>query len=288
MPANPKQLDDPLPLSEIEALSALLNQSGIKTLADLKRCVATDADQGIDWIASHAKSSKSLLMALLIADMSEDPSRSDHRNLLYYWRELRRFRTRRKLPDLKTNWLDLIAFVVLPITLIGIGWRAYSINTSVVPYVRVKAPSGLPIYHKVNDMVEIATKPAAKGSLTSLDQARNRYTLLPVAPGATLTEATLLSAELSNKMDGRKILSLPIGAGREVSSLPIPREAILVLSAKQLDARETESVSFDVIILRIDKQGDSSIATVALPSDQFDRAARLLASHDAFLAQPLQ
>lgn len=285
---NGKQIDEALPRSEIEDLSALLNQSGIKTLADLKRCIANDADHGIEWVADRAKASKSLLVTLLIADMSVDASRRDNRDLLYYWRPAKRLRARRGMPKLRTNWLDLIAFAIVPIILLGMGLRAYSINKTVVPYVRVKAPSGLPSFQKVNDEIEIATKPAGDRALRSLDQARNRYTLSPVAAGAALNEDVLLSAELSKKMDNRKILSLQLGAGGQVAGLPIPREAILVLSPKQRDAQETELVSFGVIILRIDKNGDSSIATVALPGDQFDRAARLLASHDVFLAQPLQ
>jgi hypothetical protein len=281
-------MDERLSLKEIETLTGLLNQSGISTLEDLKRCIVTNADHGIGWVASQANASQSSLVALLVADMRDDPTRSDNRELLHYWRALKTFPARRGLPTLKRNWLDLIVFAVLPIMLIGLGFRAYSINKTVVPYVRVKAPSGLPIFHKINDEVEIAAKPGAEGALTSLDKARNRYTLVPIAAGAALKEDALLSAELSNKMKDRKILTLSLGAGGQDSGLPIPREATLVLSPKEFNALEKESVSFGVIVLRIDKKGDSSIATVALPGDQFDRAARLLASHDVFLAQPLQ
>jgi len=280
-------MDDPEPDNTIEALSTRLHESGIKTLADLKRCIATNADHGIGWVASHAKASKSLLVALLIADLSDDATRSDHRDLLYYWGTLKTFRARQR-PKLRKLWPDLVAFTVLPMMLIGLGLRAYSINKAIVPYVRVKAPAGMPVYHRVSDEIEMASRPGAQGALASLEKALNRYTLEPVAAGAPLKEDALLSAELSNKMRDRKILSLPLGAGDQVSGLPIPREAILVLSPKELDAQEKESVSFGVIVLRIDKTGDSSIATVALPGDQFDRAARLLGSHNVFLAQPVQ
>jgi hypothetical protein len=284
---NEKRVNNPKPPNEIETLSALLKQNEIKTLADLKRCIAVNADHGVVRVADHAQASKTLLVALLIADMGNDPSRNDDKDLLYYWRGLKT-RARRRWPQLRRNWPDLLALVMLPLVLISLGYRAYSINKTLMPYVRVKSGSGLPIFHKVDDEIEIDRKPGSASGLTALEQARNRYTLVPVGAGSPLKEGALLSADLSNKMKDRIIFSVPLGGAGQSYGLPIPGEAILVLSPKTFDATEKGSVSFEVIVLRIDKKGDSNIATVALRSDQFDPAARLLASRDAYLAQSLR
>jgi hypothetical protein len=37
--------------------------------------------------------------------------------------------------------------------------------------------------------------------------------------------------------------------------------------------------------LRIDQSGGNTAALVAIPKDDFDKASRLLGSHDVFLAQ---
>ncbi len=309
-------------LNEIDALSVLLSRCGIKTLADLKRCIGSDADDGIGWVAINSGASESLLFAVLIAEIGEDPGKKDTRNLLRYWRALKTFpavlsqvasdarlpgkqkgarrarvwrvfrqllvRCRRRLPRLRRNWPDVIVFAVLPMILIGLGLRAHSISKRIVPYVSVKAAASLPIFHRVNDEIEIATTPGPKDALTSLDEARNRYTLMPVAAGAPLTNDLLLSLDLSNKMQNRQILFLPLKPGSYDSNLPIPCEAILILSPRQPDPQVAEPDSFEVIVLRLQEKGDSRVASVAVPTNKFERAARLLASRDIFLAQAMR
>lgn len=306
-------MPDDVSLSDIEALSVRLSECGIKTLEDLKRCIGTDADSGITWLADNSEVPESLLLAILIAEIGDDPSKKDDRNLLHYWRPLKSFlavlsqsktnqkgrlsgwnisvvrqlliRFRRRLPNLRTNWPDLVVFTVLPVILAGLALRAYSINKKIEPYVRVKAAADLPIFHRITDEIEMVTAPNPKGSLKSLEDASSRYTLTPVAAGAPLTDNELLSRDLSNKTQNRQIMFLPLKAGSYDPNLQIPCEAVLILSPRQPNPETMKPIFFEIIILRIANSADSKVATIALSANSSELAATLLASHEIFLAK---
>ena len=62
-----------------------------------------------------------------------------------------------------------------------------------------------------------------------------------------------------------------------------PTEALMTLSDRQDGSKEP--ATFGVIVLRLDQSSGGTSAVVAIPKDDFDKASRLLGSHDVFLAQ---
>src|SRR5260370_40050289 len=111
---------------------------------------------------------------------------------------------------------------------------------------------------------------------------------MSLPPGAPLPNDFLFSLDFQKKRKNRQILFLPLKPGSYDSNLPIPCEAILILSPRQPDPQVAEPDSFEVIVLRLQEKGDSRVASVAVPTNKFERAARLLASRDIFLAQAMR
>jgi len=196
-------------------------------------------------------------------------------------------RPRHLLPSWKRHWLDLLAFVILPLLLFGLAYRAYSLSQNAVPHVDVSSTVGLPVFHKITKEVELKAETRSQGAFTSVEKVLDRYTLAAIPAGSLIKENQLLSPELSAKMQDRRILTVPVKPGTYSSTLSPPSEAIMLLSPHEL-AAEMQTVAFDVIVLSLEKSGDTSSATVALPEDKFNIAAKLLASHDAYLGQKAQ
>ena len=313
-------------LKQIHDLAMALNNCGVATLGDLKKCIAKDPDEGIRWVTTKSESSQPLLVSLLIAEIADDSDASDDRPLIYCWRPLQPFssvlsqstaeikelwaqtgrralwqarepvwavlrqsvvRPKRRLGNWKRHWLDALLFLVLPGLLLGFAIRAHAINKRVIGYVAVKRESSIPAFQRINGEVELRSDPASKGAFTNIDQVSGRYTLVNIPAGKILQSDQLLSPELSARMHNRRILSIPIKYGAYNSTITLPTEAILVLSPRQPDLKVTTPLSFQVIVLTLQSIGDSRAAIIAIDRDNFDTAASLLASHDAFLSQPL-
>ena len=200
----------------------------------------------------------------------------------------------------RRHWSDALVFVVLPILLVGGMLRIGSARGNKVPYVTVNRSVTLPAYHPITDQVELSNVPS--GAFTSITQIQGRYALVSLPGGTTLLPSQLLTAELSSKMRNRKILTIPLKPGSYSTDLSAPYESILVFSPREMNSKvpveqaavnvaSASSVNpvgetrFDVILLKLDQSGILITATLALQNDDFNRAAALLASHDAFLVQ---
>jgi hypothetical protein len=317
-------MSDPVTLKTIQETAAALNKCGIATLEDLRMCLSKDVDTGIHRISINTGASQALLMALLIAEVRDDAGKKGKRELLSYWRslkalpavlslsaiEIKELWSDKKLQilwegrkpvgavlrqsvvrpmRLGHNWRrflpDVLTLFILPLLLVGLAFRANSLNKKKVQYVAVVQGTSLPVFHKIAGEVEMKTVPGFKGSFTNIDQVCERYTLAAIPAGAMLQSNQLLSAELSKKMQGRKILSVPLKTGAYSATLSPPSQAIMVLSPRALDLKASEPIHFDVILLSVENNGDARSAIVAMQEDKFKIAAPLLASHDVFLSQ---
>lgn len=319
------QATDPVTIKRLRELAAALHGSGIDTLEDLRLSICKDFKTGIERVTTVTKTSQALLVALLITEAKDDAARNGRRRLIYYWSGLQPFRSvfslsttevreilktkgrshwretrdpiglflrrsiarpARVLSSLKTKWLDPL-LVLLPLTLgLLLIIRLNSINENSPQYVTTSA--AVPAFHKISNDVELKRSPSAKTALTQIAEARDRYTLAYIPAGTTLQDNQLLSAELSGKMQQRKILSVPIKSNNYSPTLTAPAEATLVLSPRTWDSKATSPSKFDVIVLRIEGSGDTRSAVVALLKDQFDATALLLGSHEAFLTESVQ
>ena len=312
---------DPVSIQQLRKLVTALNEGGIHTLEDLRLSICKDLKTGIQVVSDQTKTSKALLVALLIAEAKDDAGKKGKRQLLPYWSGLKSFRSvfalskseirellktngvrgwtktrdpiavvlkqavarpTHLLTNWRTHWLDAL-IVLLPLILALLILRANSINRYNLQYVTTTA--AVPAFHRISDQVENKSSPSAKGAFTRIAEVRDRYTLAPIPAGTTLQGQQLLSRELSAMMQGRKVLSVPIKASNYSATLIAPVDAILVLSPRKLDSKETPRTTLDAIVLRIEGSGETRTAIVALPEESFNVAALLLGSHDVFLSQ---
>jgi hypothetical protein len=291
------------PLKEIEDAVLALAGTEIRTLEDLRRCIGKDVDESIGWLSNKTEVKRSLLVALLIAEFNDDRGLSGRPRLRYYWRGMKTFRSvarvsprqlralalqfwlrqYRLLRNWRRHWADVLVLAIVPLVFFGLAFRARSINHNQARYVTVQQE--VPAYQTLPGNLALANAPDAKNAFTSLNDVSGRYALVNLAPGATVSSDQLLSAYLSSKMPGRRILAVPLKAGAYVSPTNAPHEAILVLSPRSEDVKDLPSASFAVIVLRVEKIGDTTSATVAIRKEDFDQASALLASHDVFLGQ---
>lgn len=285
-------MPEPTTLKRVNDLAALLNCRGIKTLDDLRMCISQDLDRGIHWISINTGASRALLMALLIAEATDDAAKKGTRELLRYWPSLSSVPSRSSLPgrlwrNWKRHWADVLAAALIILFVIGVLLRVTQIDKGAVQYVAAKQGISLPVFHQVSDEdVEMKTAPGAKGSFTRLDQVRGRYTLVAVPANALLHANQLLSPELSKRMQGHKTITVPLKPTASRPTLAAPAEAVMILSPRDPNFRSAQPVIFDVIVLQIDTAGDSKSATIALPQDKLAIVAPLLASHEVFLSEP--
>jgi len=317
-------MTDQITFKEIQDAAAALGCSEIRTLEDLRKCLSQDVDESIVWLSKQTKVNHPLLLTLLVAEFDDDASLSGKRKLPRYWRSLQTFpsllsfsrsevarlrqekkggvirgsstqvlllasqlmlRQRRLWSNWRRYWPDALVLVILPLLLLFLAFRAQSINNRSVRYVTVQQGATVGGFQRLTDNLVLTNVPYAKGAFTSIDEVRGRYTLENLPGGSTLSSNQVLSSELSSKMAGRIILSVPIKAGSYVSTMKTPCEAIMVLSPRKEDGAGGVAASFDVIVLRFDKAGETTSAIVGIQKDQFDKASSLLGSHDVLLAQ---
>lgn len=316
---------DPVTIELLRHFAATLNGYGIDTLEDLRLAICKDVKTGIETVTCRTETSQALLLALLITEARDDAARKGKRRLIHYWSGFKSFRsvyslsksevleiwktkgashwreTREPIGILfrrwfagpkgffinwRTHWLDVL-IIFLPLTLaLLLIFQTNPLNKNRFQYVTSTVP--VPAFHKISDQVEIKNSPIARSAFTTIPEVRDRYTLADIPAGAPLQSIQLLSTELSAKMQGRKILSVPIKATNYSPLVTVPNEVLLVLSPRKWESTPTSSATFDVILLRIEGSGDARSAIVAVLDHQFDSAAQLLGSHEAFLTESIQ
>ena len=316
---------DPVPIKDLRDFAATLSSYGIETLEDLRLSICKDVKTGIEKVTSRTNKSPALLMALLITEARNDAGGKGKRRLIHYWSGFKSFRsvyslsitevldiwktkgashwreTREPLRILfgrwfarpkgffsnwRTHWFDAL-IIVLPLTLaLLLIVQTNPLNKHPLQYVTTTV--SVPAFHKISDQVEIKNSPIARTAFTTIPEVRDRYTLADIPAGAPLQSIQLLSTELSAKMQGRKILSVPIKASNYSPTLIVPNEVILVLAPRNWNSTATSSATLDVIVLRIEGSGETRSAIVAVPDHQFYSAAPLLGSHEAFLTDSIQ
>jgi hypothetical protein len=321
------QVTDYATLQDILSAVVALGSTDIRTLEDLRKCLNRDLDKNIFWLANQTEVNDALLTALLLAEFYDDTGTKGKRRLRIYWRGLKTLpgevragwaeivrewnadkrrslgvglqhakgiahqvaaRQQRIWYNWRHHWFDVV-LVLLLVLIVSLAFRAQLINQRTIPYVTVRRDAGIAAFEELSGHVELKKVPYKDGAFTALGDVAGRYALVSLPPGAMLSKDQVLSPELSGKMPSRRIVSVPIKTGTFSSTMKTPGEALMTLSARQEDGKESvavkESASFDVIVLRLDQGGATTSAVLAIPKDEFDKASRLLGSHEVFLAQ---
>lgn len=318
---------DLLTLEKIKETATALDGCGLSTLEDLRLWINQDVDKSIPRLAKSSRTTESLLMALVIAEFCDNTGRSGRKKLGRYWRGLKPFPSLVKLYwialgqewrknkirvvtklvgpswhitrqmftrhwrlwyNWRRHWADGLLLIVLPALLIGLWFRVESAKNSQVQFVAVKPSANVPAFQRIDDEVELVSVDNASGAFAAIDQVRGLYSLVPLAGGAPVLSNQLLSKELSNRIQNRSILSIPLKAGTYVRDLSPPCEGVLLLSPRQTEGAPVTSVKqskFEVVLLGIDKSGDAVTATVAMSAEDVEKAGPLLGSCDAYLSK---
>ncbi|HEX8143914.1 MAG TPA: hypothetical protein VF553_15050 [Pyrinomonadaceae bacterium] len=312
-------MPDVVTLKKIESCAAALRQGGVKTIGDLQECIGVDVSSGLSWVANATRIERSLLLALLIAGMRDETRHNGKPALLRYWRGLKPLRLMLKLSASEFHeldwrdrlrlawiiprqmmlrqlqhwkhkrryWPDLLLFVILPLGLIGLGWRAVALSRSWPASLVVKRGVSLPRFHSISRQeLELKSVPGGAATFTDVEAVEGRYTLEALAPNTALQAKHLLSAELSRKMKDRTVLSVPVQAGDFVSKSAAPQSIILLLSPREPDKTSSAPVILDdVIFLGVEGSGETTSAIVAMKADDIKAASGLLATSSIFLSQ---
>src|SRR5688500_7421105 len=260
---------DPVSIKRIRELATALQQGGIHTLEDLRLSVSKDPNSGIEVVSRQTKTSQALLVALLVTEARDEVGTKGKQQLLQYWSGLKTFRSvfafskaevrelwktkgrsawretrdpiaavlsqsvvrpQRLLTNWRTHWFD-VSLILLPLILGLLIFRANSINKYNLQYVTTTA--AVPAFHRISDQVENKSSPSAKGAFTKIADVRDRYTLAAIPAGTTLQNNQLLSSQLSARMQGRRVLAVPINVGNFSPTLTAPVEAIMLLSPRK-------------------------------------------------------
>jgi hypothetical protein len=312
-------MPDTVTLQRIESCAAALRQGQVKTIGDLQECVSVDVSSGLGWVANATGIERSLLLALLIAGMRDETRHNGKPALLWYWRGLKPFRLMLKLSasefrqldwrdrlrlgwiiprqmmlrqiqlwkHKRRHWPDVLLFIILPLSLVGLSWRAVSVSRSWPESLRVKPGVSLPRFHSIDrEEVEMKSVPGGEATFAEVAVVEGRYTLEAIAPQTVLQATHLLSDELSRKMKDRRILSVPVQAADFISKPPAPSSIILLLSPREPDKTNFTPVIFeDVIFLGVEQRGDTTSAIIAMKPEDIKLATPLLATSSIFISQ---
>ncbi len=102
-----------------------------------------------------------------------------------------------------------------------------------------------------------------------------RYTLKELPKNSVVKEEHLLDTKLSQQMNERVIMQLPLKIESSGSSVTVNSKISLLFSPNQATGKST--VADDIILLGIEKKGAHSVFTIALTAEQVKTVQDLLA-----------
>jgi hypothetical protein len=195
-----------------------------------------------------------------------------------------------KIPAL-AYWPELLALLILIVLAALLLTHAVWKRDTVM----VKTETGLPAFHVINDNdLEVKRAINIPGSLSSKSDAVGHYLLQQLPKGARLYDNQISKAQLSDEDAAhRHVLSVPVKAGAISPTLSPPDRVRLLFSPRRDNETNTnpsaapDVISIDdVIVLAVNRQGESSSIVVALKADLAE-VARLLSTSDVIVSQPM-
>jgi hypothetical protein len=164
--------------------------------------------------------------------------------------------------------IALLAGLLVLLGLLAWRWIASVVS---MPSPVLVAGQNLPAFHVlVESDLASAAKGAQAGSFTQPAQVSGRYLLRPLAMGEVITEDLVSSKRLDpSALAGQYVLTIPIPAGGLDSSLEPGDPAWLILSPRDLPESVTAgAVEAPALLLKLEKSGDLTLATLAIPIDR--------------------
>jgi hypothetical protein len=236
----------------------LRDKGGINDLDDLWSQVGADFEKGLKNISTKAEIKEDAVTALLIAETL------DQLRIKHGW--LSSFRNRYK-------WTyNGLRFLLLLIVVLALGYGLYRLSQR-IPFpqqIVVTNPQGISAY-RIITKDDIAVRKVLFTSDKSLDdpsQVVGRYALTKLNPSAPLLKDQMLPAELSNEINGKFIVSVPVKASALV---PTPKggDKLSLLAVAAPANNQPQMISaVDVILLAIEQRDGGPMLVVAVPDLQ--------------------
>lgn len=290
------QAKDPAGQAFNRTIDTLL-QKQFQTVDDLWESIGPKFSVGITRLGTETGITKEQLIEVL-AEGAQEPETApgEYWTRFKAWRPVRSFALLwmslwSKVPA-PAFWPELVALLILCV-LVGLllAHAVWKIDT-----VMVKTETGLPAFHVIKeDDLEVKQAINIPGSLTSKSSAVGHYLLQQLPKGARLYDKQISKAKLSDEDSAnRHVLSVPVKAGAIIPTLsPLDRVRLLFSPRHTNEANDNAGAVpnvtsiDDVIVLSVNRQGDSSSIVVALRADLAE-VAKLLSTSDVLVAQPMR
>jgi hypothetical protein len=253
----------------------------VNTVGDLWEKIGSDFKDGIQRVAKTTELQEAQLREILKQEAVARQRKSSK------WRH-------RFLFFVSCYWREVLALVIGTILLSLLILNAVQLRDTLV----VGSTNGLPAFHVIEDRNVHSQKMfRVHDSFTSKDQVIGRYLLQSVSPGAVLLKSQLGPPELKEQLKGREVLTIPVKSGAISSTIrpggpvrllfsPRPHDDSKTSATPPLPPTITDLMVDDVIVLAINRQGDSSSITVALKNEEdLKRALMLLTRSDVLISE---
>jgi hypothetical protein len=236
---------------------------------DLWESIGTKFANGISSLSTQTSVDKELLIQIL-AEGAYEPELVPDEN-------------RAKL---KSYWPELLGAIILTLlAALLLSHAALRVDT-------VMVKTQLPAFHVIKEEdLEVKQTINIPGSLTSPSSVVGHYLLQQVPKGARLYANQISKVSVEDAAE-RQVLSVPIKAGGISPTLSPPDRVRLLFSPRRNETNNNTNAAAnvtsidDVIVLSINRQGDSSSIVVALKGDPVE-VSKLLSTSEVIIAQPM-
>lgn len=235
------------------AVASFRDDASINTFDDLWAQVGDDFDKGIENVSDKANIKKDIITALLIAESL------GQLRIKYGWLSSFRNRYQRTYTALR--------FLLVLVVILALGYGLYLLSLRIFPQqIVVTNPQGISAYRVITEH-DVALRKVlfrSEKSFGDVSQVVGRYALTKLNPGAPVLNDQMLPAELSNEIQGKFIVSVPVKASALV---PAPKSgdklSLLAVTAPADNQPQTIS-AVDVILLSIEQRDGGPMLAVAV------------------------
>jgi hypothetical protein len=255
-----------------DADTELLLKNHVETVVDLWGENCAGLAERLEHTAQTSGVKLELLYTILVADALG---------------ALRRKRRVRDLPaaaNRRKGELTLITLLLLAVVLIA--YRGVTKGMSIAPRVVVRAGSKLTPFHGIDPSdLTLEKGMPGKGTFSSVDQFAGRYPSETVAGGQPLTEARLLSKELSGEIGRRHLLALPVEQSTAAQAIKTPTTVWLLIPSRD-EKIPTAVLVKDVLLLAVTRDDGRMTATIAVTEQSLTEMRNCMGRTEAIIIRP--
>lgn len=188
------------------------------------------------------------------------------------------------IPRMRHHWLEVLALIIIGVLLTVLIRNSIQRQDTLV----INAPNGLPAFHIIaSGEVRSEKRFGRYDSFTGESEVIGSYLLQPVSHNAVLRKSQLASPALKEQLTGRQVLTIPVKSSAITPTIEPASRVRLLFSPRTPAEYKTSTtpdlshiianfIIDDVIVLSIQRQGDSSSITVAFKNEEDRKKALAL------------